>query len=364
MGTKVPKLEGRLGDPNMDLHSDPRMDQHVLEVMTSFSLDKYAADFPVRRSDPQEKKLEYIINLETGLLGFYEMVPNELPDDDKRGKVDYSTETIKGVDNNDIILHIFRPAGVEGPLPCIAYIHGGGMVAISTYNRVHKMWCEELALTGLVVIAIDFRNAYTEKKLNPFPAGLNDCSSGVAWIDAHRKELGITKIVLEGESGGGNLCCATMLKAKRDCKLSMIDGVYTLVPYLSGAYAWDEEKRLAELPSLVECDGYFFSCQQMDVFAEFYDPTGKNADNPLAWPLTASNEDVAGLPPHVISVNELDPLRDEGRAYFQKLLHAGVKAVGRVNLGIPHAAQFFLRQTIPHTYKVTVADIKQFAYSV
>ncbi|PVH92568.1 alpha/beta-hydrolase [Periconia macrospinosa] len=317
----------------MDLRSDPRMDQHVLEAMAAFGLNKYAADLP------------YLINLEIGILGFYKMVPNELPDDDKRGKVDYT--------------------GAEGPLPCIAYIHGGGMVVISTYNRVQKMWCEELALTGLmwceelaltglVVIAIDFRNAYTEKKLNPFPAGLNDCSSGVAWIDAHRKELGITKIVLEGESGGGNLCCATMLKAKRDCKLSMIDGVYTL----------DEDKRLAELPSLVECDGYFLSCQQMDVLAGFYDPTGGNADNPLAWPLNASNEDMAGLPPHVISVNELDPLRDEGRAYFQKLLHAGVKAVGRVNLGIPHGAEFILRQTIPHTYKVTVADIKQFAYGV
>lgn len=94
---------------------------------------------------------------------------------------------------------------------------------------------KELALTGLVVIAIDFRNTYTETKLNPFSADLNNCSSGIAWIDAHRKEPGITKIVLEGESAGGSLCCATMLKAKRDCKLSMIDGVYTLVPYLSGA---------------------------------------------------------------------------------------------------------------------------------
>jgi acetyl esterase/lipase len=45
--------------------------------------------------------------------------------------------------------------------------------------------------------------------------------------------------------------------------------------------------------------------------------------NPLAWPYWASQEELKGLPPHVISVNELDPLFDEGISYYRKLLHAG-----------------------------------------
>ncbi|KAJ9638975.1 hypothetical protein H2201_005884 [Coniosporium apollinis] len=358
------KQEGRLGDPNMDMRTDPRMDPNLLKAMAAVGLNAYAADPPIRRSDPHEQKLEYVKNVNSNFNAFFDALPNDLPDDHKRGKVDYRTETIGGADNNDIILHIFRPEGVEGPLPCVAYIHGGGMVIIKTDNRVSKTWCEDLALTGLVLIAIDFRNAYTDEGLHPFPAGLNDCCSGVAWIDAHRKDLGITKIVLQGESGGANLCCATMLKAKQDGKLSMIDGVYAMAPYISGAYGWDEEKKLAHLPSLVECNGYFINCQQMDVMAGFYDPIGEHASNPLVWPLNASKEDLADLPPHVVVVDELDPLRDEGRAYFRKLLQAGVKAVGRVNLGITHSADSIMRQGIPEVYKMTISDIKRFVDSL
>ena len=58
----------------------------------------------------------------------------------------------------------------------------------------------------------------------------------------------------------------------------------------------------------------------MGPLAKIYDPSGANATNPLAWPYHATVEDLEGLPPHVVSVNELDPLRDEGLAYFRKLL--------------------------------------------
>lgn len=192
------KQEGRLADPNMDLRTDPRINPDLLKAMTAVGLDAYAADPPVRRSDPHEQKLEYVKNLNNKFNALFDVLPNDLPDDYKRGNIDYMNETIKGVDNNDIILHIFRPAGLEGPLPCVTYVHGGGMVILKTDNRVFKTWCQDLALTGLVVIAIDFRNAYMDEGLHPFPAGLNDCGSGVEWINTHRKELGITKIRVAG----------------------------------------------------------------------------------------------------------------------------------------------------------------------
>ena len=50
---------------------------------------------------------------------------------------------------------------------------------------------------------------------HPFPAGLEDCSSGIKWVHEKRDELGVSKIVVSGESGGGNLSIATALKAKR-----------------------------------------------------------------------------------------------------------------------------------------------------
>ena len=98
-------------------------------------------------------------------------------------------------------------------------------------NAVHRRWSEDLAATGMVVVTPGFRNAWTPEGPNPFPAGLDDCSSALDWVHEHRDELGITRIVLQGESGGANLVLATTLKAKREGRLDRIDGVYAMVPY-------------------------------------------------------------------------------------------------------------------------------------
>ena len=84
----------------------------------------------------------------------------------------------------------------------------------------------------------------------------------------------------------------------------------------------------AELPSLVENDDYFLNVgQQMATLAIPYDPDRSNATNPLAWPYHAEVSDLEGLPiSFVISVNELDPLRDEGLVFYRKLVQAGVTA--------------------------------------
>jgi acetyl esterase/lipase len=63
--------------------------------------------------------------------------------------------------------------------------------------------------------------------------------------------------------------------------------------------------------------------QSLSVIWSLYLPEGESVKNPLAWPYWASQDDLKGLPPHVISVNELDPLHDEGIFYNRKLLHAG-----------------------------------------
>ena len=39
-------------------------------------------------------------------------------------------------------------------------------------------------------------------------------------------------------------------------------------------------------------------------------PANTEAVSTLAWPLTADPSELQGLPPHVVSVNELDPLRE------------------------------------------------------
>jgi acetyl esterase len=354
------RREGRLADPDMELRTDPRLHPGLRAALAACGLDGHAAPPPFDRSAAPEGIAEFVGASHAAFEALYAALPADWPGE-VRADIDYRLEMVRGVDGNDIPLHVFRPAGVDAPLPCAGYIHGGGMTILDAHNAVHRRWSEDLATTGMVVVTVGFRNAWTPEGANPYPAGLNDCSSALDWIHEYRDELGITRIVLQGESGGANLVLATTMKAKREGRLDRIDGVYAMVPYISGGYGWDRERKLRELPSMVENDGHYINCEMMDVLVAVYDPTGENAQNPLAWPYFATEADVEGLPPHVIAVNELDPLRDEGIAYFRLLQRAGVPVVGRVNLGLTHAADMSFRQAVPEAYKAVVRDIRGFA---
>jgi len=356
------RREGRLADPSVELRTDPRLHPGLRAAFAAYGLDGHAAPPPLDRNATPAEVAEFVGGAHAAFEGLYAVVPSEWPGE-VPADVTYRTETVRGVDGNDIPLHIFRPAGAAGPLPGVVYLHGGGMTILEAHNRVHEQWGRDLAASGLTVVTVGFRNAWTASGLNPFPAGLKDCATALDWIHEHRGDLGISKIVLQGESGGGNLVLATALKAKREGRLDRIDGVYAMVPYISGGYGWDTGRKLRELPSMVENDGHYLNCEMMDLLVAVYDPAGDNAANPLCWPYFATVADVEGLPPHVISVNELDPLRDEGIAYYRLLQRAGVPAVGKVNLGLTHAAEMSFRQAVPDAYQEAVRDIHAFAQS-
>ena len=102
----------------------------------------------------------------------------------------------------------------------------------------------------------------------------------------------------------------------------------------------------------------------MALLVKAYDPTGEAAGDPLAWPLHATTDELAGLPPHIISVNELDPLRDEGLAFFQKLLAAGVPVTARTVHGTPHAGDLMFPDIAPEHYWETLRGLTGFASSL
>ena len=160
--------------------------------------------------------------------------------------------------------------------------------------------------------------------------------------------------------GGGNLSIATTLKAKQEGWGELIDGVYAFCPYISGAY----REQPADLPSLKENDGYLLSNSSMQVLVKVYDPELEHTNNPLAWPLQASIEDLKGLPPHVVSMNELDPLRDEGIAFLRKLQAAGVSAVGKVVLGTGHAGDLSMPDIVPDIFQDSARALYSFAKSL
>ncbi len=314
----TPILPGRLGNPEMVLRDDPRADPRMVAAIAPFALDGPPEPTPVTSSSPDEEIYAHCAQAEAGFGDVFATFFDGLPPLD----VSRSTQTIKGVDGNDIDLYVHRPNSSDGPLPAVVHTHGGGMVIAAAADPNYRRWRDELAAAGLVVVGVEFRNGAGKLGNHPFPAGLNDCASGLQWTFDNKDELGISNVVVSGESGGGNLSLATALKAKRDGRLEQVDGVYAQCPYISNAYAAGDPL----LPSLVENDGYFLSSEMMAPLAKIYDPSGAHTTNPLAWPYHATVEDLEGLPPHVVSVNELDPLRDEGLAYFHKLLVAGVRA--------------------------------------
>jgi acetyl esterase/lipase len=269
-----------------------------------------------------------------------------------------TAQTITGVDGNLITLHIDRPVTATGPLPGLLHLHGGGMAILRATSAA--AWRNRLAERGCVVVGVEFRNAAGALGPHPFPAGLDDCASALDWMHARRDELGLSSIVVTGESGGGNLSLATALKASREGRLDRIDGVYAQVPFIYGGY--DEPD--PELPSLVENDGYFLGASVMTLMAAVYDPTGEHARDPLAWPYYATATDLRGLPPHVITTDELDPLRDEGLAYLRALQRAGVIATGHTYNGVSHAGELLAAAALPELFDRALTDVVAFAVSV
>jgi acetyl esterase len=356
--TTTPILPGRLGSPEMALKDDPRADPRMIAAMNAFGLAEAAPPMPFTAQEASvEALLEFCSVSEQGFEGLFPLLMVDLPPVEG---VTSRVEIIRGIDGNDITLFIHRPTANTGPLPGVVHLHGGGMVILEAAGAGYARWRDELAATGMVVVGVEFRNGGGKHGPHPFPAGLNDCTSALQWVHANRATLGVSKLIVSGESGGGNLTLATTLKAKRDGRISQIDGVYAQCPYISNAYA----APIAELPSLFENDGYFLSNPQMALMAKAYDPSDANKVNPLAWPYYATTADLEGLPPHVISVNQLDPLRDEGLAFFRKLVDAGVRAISRTVNGTCHAGDCIFRIALADVYLATIRDIKGFADSL
>ncbi|KAF2208603.1 hypothetical protein CERZMDRAFT_62051 [Cercospora zeae-maydis SCOH1-5] len=354
---------GRLGNPDLNMSTDPRTHPKLKAVVDAFGMGANVTE-GVTETNNLEVGKAMCEQMETAIFGLYNSVDMSLPGDENEDEVEETEEEIDGPDGNKIKLHIFKPKGVSGKLPGVVYLHGGGMTIVPTYNPVHVRWCKSLALQGTRTIMPSFRNAYTPTTHNPFPAGLNDCCAAVQHIAAHREAYNLSHLILQGESGGANLCFATALRANRENWISSISGVYGYVPYISAGYAWSRERKLHDLPSQLENEGYFLNPQNNAALAFYYSPGPGELEHPLAWPYHATEKDLVGLPEHMVSVDELDCFRDEGVAYWRKLTMAGVKASCDVNLGVMHGAALIFRNALPEVHRKQVEAIAAFAKRV
>jgi acetyl esterase/lipase len=340
------------------ISDDPRIDPRIKALMgampTAVSTDADSREQVVAEANSPAAAAQ-----REALQAFMEMCDDE--NIAPSTGLDVSThEFTSSPDGNEVKIQLIRPES-DGPLPCVYYIHGGGMQVMSCFDGLYRAWGRMIAAQGVAVAMVDFRNclvASSAPEVAPFPAGLNDCVSGVRWVHANAASLGIDpeRIIVAGESGGGNLTLATGLKLNQDDGLDVIRGLYALCPYIAGE--WPQDR----FPSSTENNG---------ILLDLHDNRGRLAygieafekRNPLAWPSFAIEDDVTGLVPTVISVNECDPLRDEGIEFYRLLLRAGVPARCRQAMGTIHGTEIFAI-SCPEISRETAASIAQFCREV
>jgi acetyl esterase len=341
---------------NDRITQDPRIDPRIKQVFGAIDLPSPLGDVADRDVLLKEAASEEALSARAMIKAFMDLVDNE--DVAPSAGLEITEHRItSSPDGNEINLRLIRPAGDEMPA-CVYYIHGGGMASMSCYDGNYAAWGRIIAAQGVAVAMIDFRNSISPSsvpEVAPYPAGLDDCVSGLEWLATSATGLRIdrSRIVVAGESGGGNLTLATGLRLKREGKLGLIKGLFALCPYIAGS--WPRP----DLPSSTENNGILLDLHN-NRGAVGYGIEEFERRNPLAWPLFATTEDVEGLVPTVISVNECDPLRDEGIEFYRLLLRAGVPARCRQVMGTIHGIEVF-PVACPDISRDTATAIASFA---
>ncbi len=212
-------------------------------------------------------------------------------------------------------VRLYRPAGaVARLLPTILFFHGGGFVigSLEGYDLPCRYFC---ARTGCAVVAVDYRLAPEHK----FPAAIEDGVAAFRWLAAEGHNLGLdpARIVLGGESAGGTIAAVVAQETRGTPEVPCLQWLI-----------YPATDLVQERPSHVSCgQGFLLTRPDMEWFRELYlDEIGQSAD-PRVSPLRAT--DLSGLPPALIFTAGFDPLRDEGRAYAERLTESGVKTIHR-----------------------------------
>lgn len=210
---------------------------------------------------------------------------------------------------------VYRPLAVDGPVPTVVLLHGGGFVIgdLDTHEAMARSIC---AGAGAVVVAVDYRLAPEAK----FPAAAEDAVAAVRDVQARLGEYGGSEVLaVAGDSAGGNLS-AVAAQSVPGIAAQLL--VYPATDVL-GTYPSREQN----------ASGFFLDQPTLIWFIGHYADTADDLADPRISPLRG---DLAGQPPAVVVTAELDPLRDEGVAYADALAAAGVEVHHTTYPGLIH----------------------------
>jgi acetyl esterase len=209
-----------------------------------------------------------------------------------------------------IPLRRYEPHDLPAPSPGLVYFHGGGWVAGSVES--HDRFCRRLAaMARCRIVSVDYRLAPE----HPFPTAVEDARAAFAWVAENSPSLGIdpAHLGIGGDSAGGNLATVVARHARGES----IAPVMQLLIYPA------VDATLSSPSCRTFAKGFILSRESMDWYLAHY--TGGTAvakQNPDLSPFFA--EDLAGMAPAFVYTAGFDPLRDEARAYVDRLRAAGV----------------------------------------
>jgi acetyl esterase len=229
-------------------------------------------------------------------------------------------ETIS-VGDASIPIRIYGHGG--GDEPFLLWIHGGGFI-LGDLDGCEPV-CRALAShSGCAVVAVDYRLAPE----HPYPIGLNDCHAVLGQLAQQAPQLGLDadRIAIGGDSAGGNLTAALALLV-RDRGGPALRLQLIVEPAVDPAADYPSSREFAT--------GYLLERDAMASMWELY--LGDHPrDDPYVAPLRASS--LEGLPPAYVVADECDPLRDEARAYVERLREAGVPTSYEELPGLVHGS--------------------------
>lgn len=231
---------------------------------------------------------------------------------------------IPGGPSGHISLRIVRPEGAIGTLPAIVYFHGGGWILGS--KNTHDRLIREIANGAHA--ALVFVN-YTPSPEAHYPIPIEEAYAATEYVAKLGDETGIdgSRLAIVGDSVGGNMAAVVAMLAKQRGG-PQIEYQVLLYPVTDAGLDTDSYQQYA--------DGPWLTKRAMEWFWDAYAPDRARRTEITASPLRASVQELAGLPPALVIVDENDVLRDEGEAYAHKLMAAGVEVTAMRLLGTIH----------------------------